>query len=105
MKVTFLLLTQQWIEDAFKSNANLAADLKAEGVKEIVTFGIQSDYCVLATSKGAIKNGFKVTLLHGAHSTYDDDNKGMTASDIETYVEDELKKDGAEVITWEEWKP
>ena len=63
----------------------------------------------MATSKGALKNGFKVTLLHGAHSTYDDDDDddddGKTALEIERHVESELKKDGAEVTAWEEWKP
>ena len=96
---------RQLVGDVFESNPDLAADLRAEGVEVIVTFGIQSEYCVLATSRGAIKNGFKVKLLHGAHSTYDEGDTGRTALEIEKYVEDELKKDGAEVIAWEEWKP
>ena len=70
-----------------------------------MTFGIQSENCVLATSKGALKNGFKVKLLRGAHSTYDEGDGGMTALEIEEHVESELQKDGAEVIAWEEWKP
>jgi len=70
-----------------------------------VTFGIQSENCVLASSKGGLKNGFKVKLLHGAHSTYDEGDGGKMALEIEKYVEGELKKDGAEVIAWEEWKP
>ena len=60
---------------------------------------------MLATSKRALKNGFKVKLLYGAHSTYDEGDGGKTALEIERFVEDQLKKDGAEVIAWEEWKP
>ena len=59
----------------------------------------------MATSRRALKNGFKVKLLHGAHSTYDEGDGEKTALEIERFVEDQLKKDGAEVIAWEEWKP
>lgn len=36
---------------------------------------------------------------------YDQDDEGKMALEIEKYVEDELKKDSAEVIAWEERKP
>lgn len=89
--------------DTFKSNLQLAEQLKAEGVKTIVAFGIQSDCCVRATSKGALAAGFKVIILKGAHSTYDDG--GKTAEEIERAVEDELREQGAEIIAWEDWVP
>jgi nicotinamidase-related amidase len=89
--------------DTFVSNPNLASELKAFGVEKIVAFGIQSDYCVRGTSKGAIEAGFDLTLLHGAHSTYDIKNKN--AEQIEKEIEEELKALGAKVIPWEEWQP
>lgn len=84
--------------DTFKSNAKLADQLRAQEISEIVIFGIQSDHCVVSTSRGALQAGFKVTLLQGAHSTYDEAPK--SASDIEREVEDELKQKGADVIPW-----
>jgi nicotinamidase-related amidase len=89
--------------DTFKSNPQLADQLKAEGVETIITFGIQSDYCVRATSMGALSAGFKVTVFKGAHSTYDDN--GKTAEEIERAVEEELREEGAEIVPWEDWAP
>ena len=62
-------------------------------------FGIQSECCVLETSKGALEAGFSLTLLHGAHSTYDTADR--TALEIEHEVESELRALGASVIPWE----
>lgn len=56
-----------------------------------------------ATSKGALAAGFKVTLLQGAHSTYD--TAGKTAKEIEAEVENDLRERGARVVSWEEWQP
>ena len=64
-----------------------------------MAFGIQSECCVEATSKGALDEGLGVTLLQGAHSTYDDGNE--KAVDIERTVEGRLSALGAEVVPWE----
>lgn len=68
--------------------------------------GIQSDYCVQKTSKGALEAGFKVSVLQGAHSTYDEGDK--TALEIERAVEATLNDLGAKIVPWEEalgeWK-
>ncbi|KAF4334543.1 isochorismatase hydrolase [Fusarium beomiforme] len=85
--------------DTFKSNANLAGLLKAKGVQHIIAFGIQSECCVLSTCKGALEAGLRVTLLQGAHSTYN--TEGKTALEIEEEVENELKALGASVTSWE----
>ena len=58
---------------------------------------------MLKTCKGALEAGFKVTLLRGAHSTYDAD--GKKAVDIENEVEQELIANGVDVVAWEEWQP
>lgn len=78
----------------------MADKLKAEDITEIVTFGIQSECCVVSTSKGALDAGFKVTILQGAHSTYDTDSK--SAVDIERDIEQQLRDKGADVVPWED---
>ena len=84
----------------------MAARLKSEGIEHIYVVGIQSDFCVQKTSKGALEAGFKVTVMRGAHSTYDEG--GKTAVEIEREVEDELASKGASIVPWEQavagWK-
>lgn len=74
--------------------------LRSEGIGHIVTFGIQSECCVQETSKGALAAGFQVTVLQGAHSTYN--TKENSALDIEKAVEDRLRSWGAKVTPWED---
>ncbi|KAL1846585.1 hypothetical protein Daus18300_014203 [Diaporthe australafricana] len=93
-------LVAKTTKNTFESNPDLAGKLRAEGISEIITFGIQSDACVAGTSKGALEAGFKVTVLQGAHSTYDTDSK--TAVEIERSIEQELKEKGADVVPWED---
>lgn len=92
-----------YIGDTFESNPQLADQLKAEGVEEIVAFGIQSECCVQSTCEGALAAGFKVVLLRGAHSTYDMGSR--KAEEIEREVEEKLRKQGAEIIPWDTWQP
>jgi hypothetical protein len=61
---------------------------------------MQSECCVVETSKGALEAGFKVTILQGAHSTYDTESR--SAVDIERAIEEELEGRGAEVFPWED---
>lgn len=77
--------------------------LKSQGVSALVAFGIQSEYCVGETSKGALAAGFDVTLLQGAHSTYDAD--GKKATDIEKEIDEQLEKLGAKLLPWQRWYP
>ena len=65
-----------------------------------MAFGIQSDYCVEKTSSGALAAGFQVTVLSGAHSTYD--SGGKTAAEIEAEVEGRLREAGARIVKWED---
>lgn len=86
--------------DTFESNPHLAEELKVKGVEHIVTFGIQSECCVKSTSEGALNAGFKVTLLQGAHSTYDSGSK--TATEIEGEVEEGLRAKGVQLLEWKQ---
>lgn len=55
------------------------------------------------TALGALGAGFRVVLLSGAHSTYDDTRSGKSAMDIEQEVETELTGKGAVLVPWEKW--
>lgn len=89
------------VVDTFASNPSLPDELKASNIGGIVAFGIQSDCCVRATCKGALAAGLQVTLLKGAHSTYD--SKTKSAVEIERDIEMELQGLGAKVVAWESW--
>lgn len=88
------------VADTFESNPELAEQLKAQDISEVIVFGIQSELCVASTSRGALKAGFKVTLLQGAHATYDQAPK--SAADIEEEVEQALRQEGVDVIPWDD---
>ncbi|PWY93428.1 isochorismatase hydrolase [Aspergillus sclerotioniger CBS 115572] len=95
------VLVSKTTGDTFKSNRNLAQKLRAAGVTDIVVFGLQSEACVEATCTGALAAGFRVTLLAGAHSTYDDQKEGKMAVEVEREVERRLSTRGVRVLSWE----
>ncbi len=88
------LVIRKTASDAF-TNANLSAFLKAKQVDKVVVAGMQSNYCVQATCRGALGHGLKVVLASGAHATYDEKESAET---ISTGVEDELRQDGVRII-------
>jgi len=48
----------------------LLEDLRAAGVTDLVIAGMQSNYCIDATTRRAVSEGFNVTLVSDAHSTF-----------------------------------
>lgn len=60
----------------------------------LVIAGMQSEYCVRATALRAIEEGHPVTVVRGAHATYDDD---VPAAQTSHRVELELAAAGARV--------
>ena len=88
-------------DNTFESNLRLAEELKEQNIGKIVAFGIQSECCVLDTAKGALGAGFDVTLLAGAHSTYD--REGYKAEAIEQDVEIELRGLGAHLTPFADY--
>jgi len=48
----------------------LLEDLRAAGVTDLVIAGMQSNYCIDATTRRAAQEGFNVTLISDAHSTF-----------------------------------
>ncbi|KAL1910918.1 hypothetical protein Sste5344_003090 [Sporothrix stenoceras] len=94
------ILVPKTTRDTFESNPDLAQRLRDLNIGRIAAFGIQSECCVLSTCRGALAAGFDVTLLSGAHSTYDTDDK--TAVEVERDVEAELHANGAHIVPWED---
>ncbi|CAK7207163.1 hypothetical protein SEUCBS139899_009971 [Sporothrix eucalyptigena] len=94
------ILVSKTTRDTFESNRDLAQRLRDLNIGHIMAFGIQSECCVLSTCRGALAAGFGVTLLSGAHSTYD--VGGKTAVEVESEVEAELKAKGAHNVPWED---
>lgn len=86
--------------DTFTSNPELAGLLKARGVTEVVACGIQSECCVESTCVGALDAGFRVTLLGGAHSTYDDLEGGKAGIEVEREVEGRVEERGGRIVGW-----
>ena len=79
--------------DTFAANAGLGASLRERGVETVVVAGMQSEFCIEATSRGARNEGFEVLLPRGAHATY-----GATAADVSASVEDELGAAGVWIV-------
>ena len=65
--------------DAFVET-NLDALLRARGVRSVIVCGLQSEYCVQATCRGARERGYEVTLASDGHSTFD--SEGATAAEV-----------------------
>lgn len=58
----------------------LQAELTARGVNSLVIAGLQTDWCVQATTRQAAALGYAVTLVRDCHSTFD--SKTRTAREI-----------------------
>jgi nicotinamidase-related amidase len=58
----------------------LHALLQERGVTDVVVCGLQSEFCVDSTSRGALAHGYPVTLVSDGHTTLD--NGVLTAAQI-----------------------
>lgn len=61
----------------------LQALLQTRGVDRLIVCGLQSDFCVDATTRRALALGYPVTLVSDGHSTVD--NGVLTASQISAH--------------------
>lgn len=89
------IVTRKDQPDAFVSNPSLADELAKRGVSRVVLAGMQSNYCVAATSRAAMQHGFDVVLASGAHATYDEERP---AAVISAEVEAALAEEGILVV-------
>jgi nicotinamidase/pyrazinamidase len=74
---------------------DLAAQLHAQNVEEIVIGGLATDYCVKNTVLDALKNGFKVKALKNAMRAVD-----LQPGDGDRAVE-EMRAAGADIVSTE----
>jgi nicotinamidase-related amidase len=83
--------------DTFAAHPALAKDLAAKEITEVVIAGMQSNYCVAESSRGALKHGLQAILASGAHATYDENEP---ASAISAQIERELATEGISVLSF-----
>jgi streptothricin hydrolase len=85
--------------DTFAANPALAKDLAAKEITEVVMAGMQSNYCVAESSRGALRRSIRAILASGAHATYDEDQPALA---ISARIERELAAEGVTVIPFRE---
>jgi nicotinamidase-related amidase len=83
--------------DTFAANPALVKDLAAKEITEVVIAGMQSNYCVAESSRGALKHGLQAILASGAHATYDENEP---ASAISAQIERELATEDVSVLSF-----
>jgi nicotinamidase/pyrazinamidase len=81
-------------EEAYSGfhGTELAATLRAKGVRRVVVCGIATDYCVRATAHDALQEGFEVLVLEDAIQGVE-----VNAGDCQRAIE-ELRQAGARMI-------
>jgi len=82
--------------DAFEET-DLADVLAARGLDHLIVCGMQSDFCVDATARGAARRDYRVTVVEDAHATYADD--GGSDAEICHNVNHDLRSAGIGLVT------
>lgn len=70
--------------------------MRSRRVGRIVVVGMQSEFCIQETSRGALREGFAVLLPRGAHATYDSET---SAGQVAEGVERILEAEGVDVVS------
>jgi nicotinamidase-related amidase len=83
--------------DTFAANPQLADLLRQRGVDRVIVAGMQSEFCIRETARGALGEGFAVVIPQGAHATYGDTPSDADA--VAASVEEELDAEGARIVT------
>jgi nicotinamidase-related amidase len=81
--------------DAFQET-ELAGVLAGVDVDHVVAAGMQTDFCVDATVRGARERGYRVTLVADGHATYA--SEGRSEEQIREGVHREALARGAEIV-------
>jgi len=71
------VIIQKTESDSF-FDTPLKETLDRNNIDQLVIVGMQTEYCVNATSTRAVELGYKVTLVKDAHSTWDSDELSAT---------------------------
>ncbi|MGZ3304825.1 MAG: isochorismatase family protein [Asticcacaulis sp.] len=61
------------------AGTNLAAQLKAVGIRRLILAGVSSDGCIEASCHEAAERGFEVVLASDAHTSRDSDQTALAA--------------------------
>jgi nicotinamidase-related amidase len=80
-------VVQKTRPDAFEGT-DLEEILTTRGIRGVIVAGLQSEFCVRATCRGALERGYEVTLIGDTHSTYD--ARTSTASETIDQINAEL---------------
>lgn len=80
-------------------DTTLDAVLRERGITHVVVSGLQSEHCVAATCRGAVRLGYDVKLAGDAHSTWPDG--GRAATDIVDAQNAALEHDGVTLSSTE----
>lgn len=77
--------------------------LRQLGAGRVVIAGMQSEYCIEATCRGAAARGFEVTLVEDGHSTYasGDESASAISARVNRSLGDAVKMERAERIKFE----
>jgi nicotinamidase-related amidase len=67
------LVIEKSAPDAFWGT-RLNEELQSRAIKRLVIAGMQTELCIYATCLGAVRLGYKTTLVEDGHSTYDADD-------------------------------
>lgn len=73
------MIIQKTTPDSF-FNTSLDEKLKSRGIENLYITGIQTELCVDTTCRRAFSQGYRVTLVSDAHSTFDSEE--LTAQQI-----------------------
>lgn len=71
----------------------LMSVMEARDIKNIVVTGLVTQGCIRATSLGGLKLGYRVFLMKGGHSNYNQD-----APDVIEKYQEELENAGVQVV-------
>ncbi|MFJ2033878.1 isochorismatase family protein [Streptosporangium sp. NPDC087985] len=95
------VLPGEHVVDKHTPDAFLGTDLASilPPSASLVVAGMQSEWCVRETSLAALGRGHALTLVRGAHATYDGDE---AAAAVSGEVERELAAVGVKVVDLEE---
>lgn len=88
------LVVKKTVADSFQ-DTTLRQELESRGIKNLVIAGMQTDYCVNATTRRAVELGYDVTLVSDAHTTAEN---GNTQEIIDQHNKD-LSDKGAHLLT------
>ncbi|OBT52570.1 hypothetical protein VE04_07195 [Pseudogymnoascus sp. 24MN13] len=93
------VIVDKTTRDSFHKTS-LASHIETAGFDpqnlQLVIIGLQSDYCVQTTARSALARypSARVSLVHGAHGTYDDEKAGRSAEEVSEQIEIELRDEG-----------